>query len=484
MTRGLAILVLLLGWLGAARPAGAHVGSPDVFYEADAGAYHLFVTVRVPQVIPGVATIEIRASAASAASVQAITVVPMRLTGPGSRLPPTPDVAVRSPDDAQLYTASVWLMERGSMQVRVEVTGARGSGALAVPVPAVALQTMTMDRGLGMLLFGLMALLALSLVSIVGGALGESTLAPGAPPRSPRRRRVATAVTGVVVLGLLAFGNRWWTAAADDYAATVYRPWQVEATVRGCTLTIPTKARVVMPDHGHDMHLFLVRTPALDVLAHLHPSRPDSGPFTQVLPPLPAGHYQVFADLVMPSGFPVTGTGTLDLPALACPAVTGDDTTWTGAAPGEASAELGAGGHMIWDRPAELRAGVALALRFRVVDPAGAPAADLGPYMGMAAHAEIVRTDMTVFAHVHPDGSVAMPALELAREGLGGDMAGMPGMVMPAAAGAPPTTIAPVLTFPYGFPQAGDYRVFVQIKRAGQIQTAAFTARVRPADAR
>jgi hypothetical protein len=41
--------------LSAAIPAVAHVGSPDVYYEGDAGPYHLFVTVRMPQVVPGVA---------------------------------------------------------------------------------------------------------------------------------------------------------------------------------------------------------------------------------------------------------------------------------------------------------------------------------------------------------------------------------------------------------------------------------------------
>jgi hypothetical protein len=36
------------------------------------------------------------------------------------------------------------------------------------------------------------------------------------------------------------------------------------------------------------------------------------------------------------------------------------------------------------------------------------------------------------------------------------------------------------ITFPYGFPQAGDYRLFLQVKRADQVQTAIFDARVSP----
>jgi hypothetical protein len=76
--------------LGAAIPALAHVGSPDVFYEGDAGPYHLFVTVRMPQVIPGVAEIQVRCENGDVKTVQ---IVPLRLSGLGSNFPPTPDLA-------------------------------------------------------------------------------------------------------------------------------------------------------------------------------------------------------------------------------------------------------------------------------------------------------------------------------------------------------------------------------------------------------
>jgi len=36
------------------------------------------------------------------------------------------------------------------------------------------------------------------------------------------------------------------------------------------------------------------------------------------------------------------------------------------------------------------------------------------------------------------------------------------------------------VAFPYGFPQAGDYRLFVQVKRKNQIQTGIFDAHVEP----
>src|SRR5258708_16177420 len=104
-SRMIAVLVILLG---AALSLSAHVGSPDVFYEGNAGPYHLFVTVRVPQVIPGVAEIEVRSSSAD---VRTIQVVPLRLTGQGSSFPPTPDLAFQSTESPQFFPPRLCLLE-------------------------------------------------------------------------------------------------------------------------------------------------------------------------------------------------------------------------------------------------------------------------------------------------------------------------------------------------------------------------------------
>ncbi|MEP6865717.1 MAG: hypothetical protein ABJE66_34175 [Deltaproteobacteria bacterium] len=450
MKRAFVILCLVL-----CGTANAHVGSPDVFFEGDAGPYRLFVTIRTPQVIPGIATIEIRSEAAD---VTGITVVPMRLTGPGSDLPPAADRAKRSTTDPKFFTTTLWLMEHGSMQVRIAVTGARGPATLSVPVPAYAQKTLAMPTGLGALLLGLMTLLALAIVAISIGALREAALEPGLVPS--RSHRIALVIISGAVVGLIVLGKLWWGAVAEDYEQMVMKPWQPAVTATGCRIQIPARSQL-LPDHGHDMHLFLVRMPAMDQLAHLHPTRDDGG-FGQDLPSLPAGHYQVFADIVLPTGFPITGTAAIDLPDLHCAAVTGDDTVWA------AGVVLANGARMIWDRPRDLRAGVAQALTFRVVERDGSPS-QLEPYMGMAAHAEVVRTDASVFAHLHPNGSVAMPALELAANKLA-----MPGMDM----AMPMPAMSATLTFPFGFPRAGDYKLFIQIKRRGVIETASFDAHV------
>jgi hypothetical protein len=87
--------------------------------------------------------------------------------------------------------------------------------------------------------------------------------------------------------------------------------------------------------------------------------------------------------------------------------------------------------------------------------------------MGMPGHAIFVKTDRKVFAHVHPSGNSPMAALALADP-----------KAAHAGHGAPAAALPSTVTFPFAFPEPGDYRVFVQVKRSGKIQTAVYDATV------
>jgi hypothetical protein len=509
MLTRLKIIGFLTVLLVTALPASAHVGSPDVFYEGKAGPYPLFITVRVPQVIPGVAEIEIRSESKD---VRAIRVVPMRLAGPGSNLPPTPDLAAQSKDDPQFFSASLWLMESGALQVRLQADGGQGQGEVSVPVPSFAQRTLPMQKPLGALLLALTLLLAVGAVFIVGAIVREGNLEGGEVPDGTRNRRArrAMVISAVLVTVLLFLGRAWWGADASDFQRRVnfFKPPTAALNlVGGHRLEIRVqrtddradrpdfrspaylKLGDVIPDHGHLMHLFLFRMPDLQAMWHLHPEPAGADAFAAELPDMPAGRYEIFADVVDPRGYPWTLVGTTELPQISGRPLAGDDSKWSGAPLVATSAEsatspLPDGGRIVWQRPSgALKAGVPFEFTFEIEDKNGKPVQDLEPYMGMAGHAEFVRSDFGVFAHVHPAGSVSMAALDLAQAGMTGgadsmqtampmSMAG--GMSMPMVDSGP---LPPEVRFPYGFPQPGDYRIFVQIKRAGRVETGVFDAR-------
>ena len=484
-------LVILCG-----EPASAHVGSPDVFLEGKAGPYKLFVTVRVPQVIPGIAQVEIRSESNQ---VSEIRIAPMQLTGPGSQFAPAPELTQRSDDDPQFFRGSLWLMEFGALQVRIEAAGSAGKGMLGVPIPAVAQRTLPMQRSLGLTLFALMMLLAWAMISIVVAAVREAKLPPGAraPAGGGRKARGAAAMATLVVVAILIAGEFWWRADERWYASHIYTPPKIDARINANGQLLLRAAPMPLSsgnprrpadlvdfdhlalDHEHLMHLFLIRRPGMDVFWHLHPERAGSGSFVQNLPSMPAGQYELFADLVLSSGFPVTMVGQIDLPSpLNGQQLMGDDSGIDGWGENTTTEFALAGGErMVWEHDGyPLKSGVPLSLRFRVIDKSGNPAEDLEPYMGMAAHAAVLRSDGSVFAHIHPTGTVPMASFELAQASLPSK-----GELSHSSMDMSPMTrqkINPEISIPYGFPNHGMYRIFVQVKRRGQIQTAFFDVEV------
>ena len=474
------ILVLLLP-----LAAIAHVNSPDVFYDGYAGPYHLLVTLRPPGVVPGVAQIQIRSVGND---VDSVKILPLRMSVENKA--PVADTAKRSSDDPQLFTGTLWIMVRGSWKIQIQANGKKGAAQLDVPLPAVSTSSQPMTSGLGILLALLGLALAAGLGGIINAAAGEATLPGGEPPAwGSARVRVSRSVATVIVVAAVLLGNRWWDAEARANARLNYKtPNMKPSLLSGSLLRLrldnppETEPRRIyrteqpdrlslnhlIPDHGHVMHLFIVSMPEMKGFWHLHPDEVQTGDFAQNLPIMPEGQYKLYADIVYHTGFPETQVATVNLPAVAGQLMSGDDSGAPELAPADKVAQLSGGYRMVWQRDDKpFKAGQPYWFRFRVEDKDGKPATGMEPYMGMAGHAVFLSADGNTFAHVNPAGSVSMAAVDLA-EG-GNSKSGMSGMGHDRG--------AQEVSFPYGFPQAGEYRIFVQVKRAGKVETAEFVAR-------
>jgi hypothetical protein len=498
--RLLGLLVVLAG----ALVSWGHVGSPNVFYQGSAGPYPVRIVVRPPVVIPGLAEIAVRDESGRAGRV---SVQPMQWDAGPEGAPP-PEAARPVAGAPGLYSAQLWLMTASSYDLRVEVAGLAGQGTAIVPVSTARLARLEMRRGTGAVLLALGAFLFVGGLTLVGAAVRESALAPGAAPDAGRRRRARLAVVAAVLLFALVLwgGKRWWDGVDADYRAKLYRPYHVAPAVaasgagRVLALAIDDPRwgndknwTPLVPDHGKLMHLFLIREPDPDAFAHLHPlavaasgGAETAGAFRTTLPPLPAGRYRLYADITQESGFAETLVSEVDLPAAsgdagAAPPSDPDD-SWhlapaaANTAP-EPTSPLAGGLVMTWERgAAPLAVGREADLRFAVRTADGRPA-PLEPYMGMLSHAVIARDDGRVFVHLHPMGSVSMASQQLFERREKGRstmaMMAMDGMDH-AAQGADG-----VVSFPYEFPAPGRYRLWVQVKSGGTVRTGVFDARVQ-----
>jgi hypothetical protein len=505
-------LTRAIGLIALVALCSAHLGSPDVWFEGSAGPYHVVVYVQVPGVVPGIADIQVQVVDALPERVTAM----INLFNANAGTPP-PDVALPVPGRAGWYHTRLWMMAPGSNSVTVGVRGSRGEGSVVIPVVAVAHRRLPFSRTLGLILGGLGVFLSAGLVTIAGAAVRESVLRPG---ESPTRRRIwaarATMAASALGLGLLLVGGKaWWNAEDTAFQHSLYRPFAATASVvetggeRLLHFTIADTAWAMrgdatwlrrhgqtawtplLTDHGKLIHLFLVREPDMGAFAHLHPATSDSVHFTARLPPLPPGRYRLFADLVHASGFAQTLVSTTEVPAARAgpPWQAEDDAYYLGAGAG-LSASLSGGATITWEQGSDpLIAGAPAPLKFSVREKDGRPAV-LEPYLGMMAHAVVVREDRQVFIHLHPMGTVPAAAREAFDQSGQSDSA-MAGMVAGPAVhtgmpGASQAAAPDHLSFPYAFAEPGRYRIWVQVKRAGRVETAAFDAIVdaRPGPAR
>jgi hypothetical protein len=479
----------------------AHVGSPDTFFTGKAGPYDVRVSVRLPGVIPGRAQVAVRVVAATSPEQYRVSVRAGQWNV-GLQGAPPPEPAQPVPGDPALYAAELWFMTATSYQLAVDVDGPSGTGTAIVPVLALATAERPMPPWLGGVLAGLGLFLTAGFLTIIGTAVRESVLPPGVEPDQTRRRRarLGAAVAAVAVGLILWGGNQWWAAEALNYGQSVlFRPFTATAAAssvgdrqrlslairddRWTGKPIPeSRYNALLPDHGKLMHLFLVSEPNLDTLAHLHPvaRSAEALDFDADLPPLPAGRYRVYADIVHESGYAQTLVSSVEMTAAPGARPSDADDSWfTGDATGavtpqstgrekQADAQslafpLADGAQMVWERGVEpLVAGEERVLQFAVRDPAGSGLA-VEPYMGMAAHVILASRDQSIFAHLHPSGSISMAALQKFT-------ADVPANQHSAHAIALDGEVA----IPYAFPKPGAYRLWVQVKRNGQVMTAVF----------
>ncbi|MEP6764756.1 MAG: hypothetical protein ABJB66_10620 [Gemmatimonadaceae bacterium] len=507
------ITVMFMAWIALA----AHVGTEQVVLEGMAGGYPVRVVIRPPGIVPAQVPIIVRVLHGSP------TRVTVRATqfSVGLKGAPPAEAASVVPGEIGTYAHDLWIMTSGSYAIYVGVEGAAGNGTLLVPMVSAATHTLGMPKAIGGVLIVLGSLLAIGVFTLVGAATREATLPIGYTPDGARRKsaRVAVGVSTAVVALMLLGGAKWWQSAESDYRRGLYKPLEVTTSVRmqdsdrllKLVVTDPQWQRgrttPITPDHGKLMHLFLIRANDAGVIAHLHPLRSELTTFETLLPAIPAGKYFLFADVLHESGFQRTLVDTVDVPVapaivendngsaasakgMAQPktfsAFADSDDAWRVVAPvavGTASSFDGGSLTLSVDGQISVDRDVTLQVAVRNSDGIAAP---LEPYMGMGGHMMVMREDGGVFVHLHPGGTASMTAQDVLARRERGDtgtsfsdaIKNEASMRMLATSGELAQTKSGTLTFPFAFPTKGKYRVFVQVKKNGVVQTASFALTV------
>jgi hypothetical protein len=178
--------------------------------------------------------------------------------------------------------------------------------------------------------------------------------------------------------------------------------------------------------HEKRMHLIVVRRD-LSGFQHLHPTQAADGSWTAPATLPDAGSYRVFADFTRAGeAHTLASDLRVDGPAELAPL------------PDPAATAVSDGGYDVRLAAGAARAGEEAQLRFTITRD-GAPVRT-EPYLGAGGHLVVLREGDLAFLHVHPSGDA--------------------------------------VEFVATFPSPGRYRLFLQFKHQGRVQTVAFTQAV------
>lgn len=222
------------------------------------------------------------------------------------------------------------------------------------------------------------------------------------------------------------------------------QPFRLLLTVRDPD----SKSVVALFDEVHEkrFHLFVI-SQDLDHYAHVHPEQQLDGSWALDVAVPEAGYYKIYGDFL-----PTGGTPQVIARALVTAGFTGDLASSGATLTPDRSLRKTVGSMSVaLELPSNsLVAGREEKFVYHITDAStGVPVNDIEPYLGAWGHSLVMSEDTSHFVHAHP--------IEL-----------LPEEGMPAQGG-------PTLTFKALLPAPGRYRIWTQIQRGGEVETAVFT---------
>ena len=528
------ILTPILAW--------SHLGSPNIVLEGTAGPYPVLINIMPPEVVPGLAQISVRVKSEKieAVSIQGIyyrsgsdgAPTPEALTGvpgdeqlysgkiwlmergsasvkvivdgwqgTGSTVVPIPSIAVREPEMEQGLSVALAIL--GLILFLGAITLVYASvGEASVPLGE---KLSKKKRWVSVAVAGASLVLFMGILNF-GKSWWESDenrykwrMFESTPIQTQVDNRDLTIrISSEYSYNQDANGKRWYKGGADPFYDRT-----------------PT---ALIPDHGKLMHAFLIEKESGKYFSHVHPVRQDSVTYTVALTDqLPEGTYHLFADIVHQSGIIETLYDEVEFEAYqppqeeVVPVVAVNDAEEMTADPDDSYYTFRAyeGNEQVlennwkvrWEQASQgsITAGQVMSLTFSIENEVGVPL-PLEPYLGMLGHAAVMRDDGKVYIHLHPVGTISMAAQEALANQINDDLltlclpidsTGVKKLDLPLLDPRQVTNmkaevekqmeangLTNQVSFPYAFPEAGTYRIWVQMKVQGEVQTAAFDVEV------
>jgi|GEM_PF-5754256 len=479
----------------------SHVGNPSIIYEGNAGEYPIRVVIRPPGVVPGLALIYVQSLDGKISTVKT---QPMKWDAGVDGSPPQ-DIAKQMFNQPDKFNSELWLMDFGSYSINIEVEGDNSIANIVVPVMSIATKRSEMNLIMKSILIFLMLLLLFGFVTIIGVSVEESTLSPGKTPDKNKKREanLAMIITFFICISIIIIGKKWWEGIADLYYSNLFKPMETTTQIKSfeqyqiLNLEITDnmwKSGVyppIVPDHGKLIHTYMIKED-LSVFSHVHPilNKQSSDKFDLTLPGnLPMGKYFIYSDVTHETGYNQTLLDTINISNVETPLidylpkVDPDNSIKLTPFNSEflhSKFEFDDGSHLIWkEYQTQIQMGF-IDMNFTLLDENNKPLI-LEPYIEMGGHGIIYKKDGTQFIHIHPTGNFSMASQEVLFELKEGIEVNPQDLFCTFGYRSEDGKLVENLvkdgkvTFPpFEFLEAGEYRIWIQVKNDGNVKTGIF----------
>ena len=415
-----------LSFIVTLQLATAHIGLRYMVYEHKEGSIPLRVYLKLPESAPGIVDISFKSFSDNIdrISVSSELKGSVEVGENSSR-----NIAIPVNGEENTFSSKLPLFKYGAYSINVEVQQNGKIEQVIIPVNFSAGEKLELDSISLSVLFVTAFFLSFLGIFFIRNAYSynrkkefDKTL------KSKNNSRFLQFAEIFIIIFMISYVSiKWWDERKINYDQNNYFNLKNDAKIVNNGIYdileinivdkkwINEKMPILIPDHGKIMHMYMI-SDDFRYLAHLHPTRSeDRNSFFVRMPPFREGDYSLYMDITHDTGFSHTMTNKINYNrknividrSITTPLIDPDD-SWT--------QDLDAIKITWVDMQSFYEAEKDIPMRFKI-EKNGKPT-PIQSYMGMGAHAALIKNDGSIFAHLHPTGTINMASKNIYELGI------------------------------------------------------------------
>lgn len=405
-----------------------HIGIENAYFEGNIGPYASRIIIEPPGIVPGLATIRVFSID------NKIKKVMVRPNHYDASIKDTLSTFLLNPEEANksdaidnLFYSELWLMAYGAYGIEIFLDGDEGEAKITIPVNSLSFKLIEMSFFMKIILFSLLLLLYFGAINIVSIAYSHSTLDADQKLTMHKKNKIIfiRIFATVIITFFIYLGYNWWLSIEKQFIDRLYKPYATVSKVSGNTLNLKIESPSIesswidiqgtirehgkiITEHKKWSHIYIFDKEKSKYMAHLHPMLVDDYEFESCLPPMDAGEYLLYADVIHEDGYSHSISSNFHINSSI------DNKNYNSGLCDKDNSyakleETNNNFTIKWSNKKDTyNTNDDINFQFKILN--GSELVELDTYVSMGSHAVILNAEEEFYMHLHPLGSISMSA--------------------------------------------------------------------------